>query len=113
MRITTHGRYLVQLTRFPRMFPINSYLVREDDGLTLVDTTIASSAPAIGPPARGQGQPNNRIALTHAHKHHIGRVEALHQIAPMCGDPHSIAPFGWYGRRQMVAGRLFTNLIRL
>jgi glyoxylase-like metal-dependent hydrolase (beta-lactamase superfamily II) len=82
MRMTTHGRYLVQLTRFPRMFPINSYLVREDDGLTLVDTTIASSAPEIVAAARELGQPSKRIVLTHAHGDHIGAVDALHKLLP-------------------------------
>ncbi len=82
MRITTHGRYLVQLTRFPRLFPINSYLVREDDGLTLIDTTIASSAPAIVEAARELGMPIKRIVLTHAHGDHIGAVDALHQLLP-------------------------------
>jgi glyoxylase-like metal-dependent hydrolase (beta-lactamase superfamily II) len=82
MRITTHGRYLVQLTRFPRLFPINSYLVREDDGLTLIDTTIASSAPAIVEAARELGLPIKRIVLTHAHGDHIGAVDALHQLLP-------------------------------
>jgi len=82
MRITTHGRYLVQLTRFPRMFPMNCYLVREDDGLTLIDTTIASSAPAIVDAARGLGMPIRRIVLTHAHGDHIGAVDALHKLLP-------------------------------
>lgn len=82
MRITTHGHHLVQLTRFPRLFPINSYLVREDDGLTLIDTTIASSAPAIVEAARELGMPIKRIVLTHAHADHIGAVDALHQLLP-------------------------------
>jgi glyoxylase-like metal-dependent hydrolase (beta-lactamase superfamily II) len=82
MRITTHGRHLVQLTRFPRLFPINSYLVREGDGLTLIDTTIASSAPAIVEAARELGLPIKRIVLTHAHGDHIGAVDALHQLLP-------------------------------
>jgi len=42
------------LTRFPRLFPfpVNCYLVREDDGLTLIDTGISGSAPAILAAAR-------------------------------------------------------------
>jgi len=29
VRITRHGEYLVQLTRYPAVFPMNCYLVRE------------------------------------------------------------------------------------
>ncbi len=82
MRITTHGRYLVQLTRFPRVFPVNCYLVREDDGLTLIDAGLAGSAPAILNAARDLGLPIKRIVLTHAHGDHIGSAEALHQLLP-------------------------------
>jgi len=82
MRITTHGTYLVQLTRFPRIFPVNCYLVREDDGLTLVDASIPGSAPAILEAARDLGMPIRRIVLTHAHGDHIGALDALQQLLP-------------------------------
>ena len=82
MRITTHGTYLVQLTRFPRIFPVNCYLVREDDDLTLVDASIPGSAPAILDAARGLGLPIRRIVLTHAHGDHVGALDALHQLLP-------------------------------
>ena len=46
MRITTHGAFLSQLTSFPRLFPVNSYLVREDDSLTLIDTGLPGNTKA-------------------------------------------------------------------
>jgi glyoxylase-like metal-dependent hydrolase (beta-lactamase superfamily II) len=82
MRITNHGDYLVQLTRFPRVFPVNCYLVREDDGLTLIDTGIPGNAPAILAAAGELGQPIRRIVLTHAHGDHLGVLDALHQLLP-------------------------------
>jgi glyoxylase-like metal-dependent hydrolase (beta-lactamase superfamily II) len=82
MRITYHGNYLVQLTRFPRVFPVNCYFVREDDGLTLIDTGIPGNAPKILAAARDLGQPIRRIVLTHAHGDHLGALDALHQLLP-------------------------------
>jgi len=82
MRTTTHGDYLIQLTRLPHLFPVNCYLVREDDGLTLIDTGLPGSTNAILEAARGLGMPIRRIVLTHAHGDHIGSLDALHQALP-------------------------------
>lgn len=82
MRITNHGRYLIQLTRYPVLFPVNCYLVREDGGLTLIDTGLPGSAAAILNAARELGMPIQRIVLTHAHGDHLGSLDALHQLLP-------------------------------
>lgn len=82
MRVTSHGQSLTQLTRLPRVFPVNCYLVSEDDGLTLVDTALGGSAPAILAAAAKLGRPIRRIALTHAHSDHVGALDALHALLP-------------------------------
>lgn len=82
MRITSHGKYLYQLTRFPRIFPVNCYLVKEQDDLTLIDTTIPGSEKDILNAARNIGLPIARILLTHAHLDHIGSLDALHTLLP-------------------------------
>jgi glyoxylase-like metal-dependent hydrolase (beta-lactamase superfamily II) len=82
MQQTAYGSHLIQLTRFPRLFPINAYLVREDDGLTLIDTGIAGCAPAILAAAHMADAPIRRIALTHAHMDHAGALDALHAALP-------------------------------
>lgn len=82
MQQRTYGSHLTQLTRFPRFFPVNIYLVREDDGLTLIDTGIAGCAPAILDAARAADAPIRRIALTHAHGDHVGALDALHAALP-------------------------------
>jgi glyoxylase-like metal-dependent hydrolase (beta-lactamase superfamily II) len=56
---------------------VNSWLVREDDGLTLIDANIAGTARRILTRARDLGAPITRIVLTHAHPDHIGSLDAL------------------------------------
>ena len=63
-----------QITRFGI---VNAYLVEEDDGLTLIDTTVPRSADALRGAAAKLGRPIVRIALTHAHADHIGSLDAL------------------------------------
>jgi glyoxylase-like metal-dependent hydrolase (beta-lactamase superfamily II) len=74
LKITQHGDTLIQLTR---LFAFNCYLVREDDGFTLVDTGLSGSAAGILAAARQHGLPIVRIALTHAHADHVGSLDAL------------------------------------
>lgn len=57
---------------------VNAFLVDEDDGLTLIDTTMnPGAAKAILGHAERHGRPIVRIALTHAHQDHIGGLDAL------------------------------------
>jgi len=65
---------LIQLTRLRF---VNAYLVREDDGFTLVDTTLPRGAAAILDAAREAGAPIRRIALTHGHGDHVGSLDEL------------------------------------
>ena len=89
MRVTRYGDNFVQLTRFPVLFPMNCYLVREDDGFTLIDTTIAGSEKAILAAVQPLGTPIVRIVLTHAHVDHAGSLDALHAALP---DAEVIVP---------------------
>ena len=65
---------LIQLTRLRF---VNAFLVREDDGLTLVDTTVARSADALLAAAAEARAPIRRIALTHGHGDHVGSLDEL------------------------------------
>ncbi len=65
---------LIQVTRLRF---VNTYLVREDDGFTLVDTGVPRSGKALIAAARAGGAPIRRIALTHGHLDHAGSVDEL------------------------------------
>lgn len=82
MRITAHGAYLVQLTRLPNLLPVNCYLVREADGLTLIDAGLPGSATAVLKAAGDLGAPIMRIVLTHAHGDHVGSLDDLRERLP-------------------------------
>ena len=65
---------LIQLTRLRF---VNAYLVREEDGFTLVDTTTGGAADALIAAAGRTGGEIRRIALTHGHGDHVGSLDAL------------------------------------
>jgi glyoxylase-like metal-dependent hydrolase (beta-lactamase superfamily II) len=67
------------LTQLTRLHFVNAFLVREDDGFTLVDTTIGGGATALIDAARRAGAPIRRIALTHGHGDHVGSLDALRE----------------------------------
>ena len=61
---------------------VNAYLVREDDGLTLIDALLPGAQKRILRAAENVGAPIVRIALTHAHGDHIGALDKLHAALP-------------------------------
>jgi glyoxylase-like metal-dependent hydrolase (beta-lactamase superfamily II) len=73
---------LTRVSRYAGL--VNAYLVEEDDGFTLVDTTMGGggAAKALLAAAAEHGRPIVRIALTHAHQDHIGGLDALSAQLP-------------------------------
>lgn len=78
----TREKSVVQLTYLPRVFPVNCYLVEEEDGLTLVDAALPNNVKAIIQAAEQMGKPITRIVLTHAHEDHIGALDGLKELLP-------------------------------
>lgn len=76
MKTTPVTPNLIQLTRYRF---VNAFLVREDDGFTLVDTTLPRGAGELVDAARSAGGEIRRIALTHGHGDHVGSLDALRQ----------------------------------
>jgi glyoxylase-like metal-dependent hydrolase (beta-lactamase superfamily II) len=65
--------HVTQLTRFHF---VNAYLVREDDGFTLVDTAMRAADDLLAA-AQQAGGAIRRIALTHGHGDHVGSLDEL------------------------------------
>src|SRR5918997_5618179 len=72
----------MELNRIRRYGLVNAFLVPEDDGLTLIDTTLPRSAGAVLKAAGAAGAPIVRIVLTHAHGDHVGSLDALVPALP-------------------------------
>ncbi|MGE7919589.1 MBL fold metallo-hydrolase [Viridibacillus sp. NPDC093762] len=81
MRITKIGT-VFQLSFMPRIFPVNCYLVEEENELTLIDAALPFSTKGIIDAAKSIGKPITRIVLTHAHNDHIGALDALKELLP-------------------------------
>ncbi|HUA05059.1 MAG TPA: MBL fold metallo-hydrolase [Solirubrobacteraceae bacterium] len=76
MSTTQINQNLIQINRWRF---VNAFLVREDDGFTLVDTTLGGGADTFVEAARSAGGDIKRIALTHGHGDHVGSLDALKQ----------------------------------
>jgi glyoxylase-like metal-dependent hydrolase (beta-lactamase superfamily II) len=61
---------------------MNCYVVIEDDGLTLVDSTTSSPADDVATLAKQLGKDLRRVALTHAHGDHVGGVAGVRSRFP-------------------------------
>ncbi len=79
MKVQDHSNSLIQLTFYGC---VNVYLLREDDGFTLIDTAMESCAKSIVQVAQQFGLPIVRILLTHAHTDHSGGLDAIHSLIP-------------------------------
>src|SRR5436305_4784304 len=88
MQVTTLSPTLIQMTRLRF---VNAYLVREDDGFTLVDTTLKRAGKDIIAIARDAGGEIRRIVLTHGHGDHAGAVDELRaelgSVQYLLGEP--------------------------
>jgi glyoxylase-like metal-dependent hydrolase (beta-lactamase superfamily II) len=74
--------FLYQITFMPRAFPVNCYLVEEEDGLTLIDAALPNSAKGILGAAVKIGKPITKIVLTHAHVDHVGALDSIKESYP-------------------------------
>lgn len=79
---TTTVQTVTQLAFMPRVFPVNCYLVDEQDGLTLIDAGMPFCKNGILTAASRMGKPIRRMVLTHAHQDHVGALDGLKAALP-------------------------------
>ena len=79
MKVIAHGPNLYQLSYLKF---VNCYLVREEDGFTLVDAAVKGCGKAIVRAAQTLDRPIVRLLLTHAHVDHVGALDELHGLLP-------------------------------
>src|SRR3984957_12932789 len=104
MQTTNITDNLIQLTRYSF---VNAFLVREEDGFTLVDTTMSRTGAQLIAAAQRAGAPITRIALTHGHGDHVGSVDELKST--LGGDVQVLMPeldARIHAGEQVVSGKL-------
>ncbi|MFZ0544962.1 MAG: MBL fold metallo-hydrolase [Candidatus Promineifilaceae bacterium] len=79
MKLQKHTENLYRLSGF---FPINIYLVKEGNGLTVIDSGMGGNGKKILEAAESIGLPITTITLTHAHGDHAGSLDELSGLLP-------------------------------
>lgn len=79
MKLNKHTDNLYRLSGF---LPINIYLVREGDGLTVIDSGLGGNGRNILKAAESLNLPITTITLTHAHADHAGSLDQLSTLLP-------------------------------
>jgi glyoxylase-like metal-dependent hydrolase (beta-lactamase superfamily II) len=78
----TKINHIYQLAFMPHFFPVNCFLVEEEDYLILVDTALSFSTKPILDTAHKIGKPILKIVVTHAHSDHVGALDHLKEELP-------------------------------
>lgn len=81
MRVRKQG-FLHQITFLANFFPVNCYIVEEQNELTLIDAALPYSYKGILQTAKEIGKPITRIVITHAHDDHVGSLDHLKNALP-------------------------------
>lgn len=75
-------KYHNQLVTMPTLFPINCYLIKEKEFLTLIDCSKKGTGSQLIAHIQSENKPLKQIILTHAHSDHVGDVAELKKAFP-------------------------------
>jgi glyoxylase-like metal-dependent hydrolase (beta-lactamase superfamily II) len=75
-------RFLYQVTFMANVFPVNCYMVEEEESLTLIDAALPYSMKGILKAAETIGKPITKIILTHTHEDHVGALDKIKEALP-------------------------------
>lgn len=78
----TKNNFVYQLSFLPNLFPVNCFLIEEENELTLIDTALSFSAQKILEVSNQIGKKITNIVLTHAHGDHVGSLDQLKNLLP-------------------------------
>ena len=82
MMITHSSPDRTQISLGPCAFPLNCYLVLDEEGYTLIDTGFRLFSGALVKAIRNQGIPLRQIVITHGHFDHTGGIEVIQTAFP-------------------------------
>jgi len=73
---------LYQLTFLNKIFPINAYILEQEDDLIAIDMGVKSFVKYVPKIEDYIGKKVSYLLLTHAHSDHVGGVKAFHEAYP-------------------------------
>jgi len=73
---------LYQLTFLANIFPMNAYVLEQEDGLLVIDMGIKSFVKYVRKIEDYTSKKVRYLLLTHAHSDHVGGVNAFHEAYP-------------------------------
>ncbi|WP_152654816.1 MBL fold metallo-hydrolase [Oceanobacillus sp. CFH 90083] len=73
---------LYQITFLPSAFPINCFVMEQEDGLICIDMGVGRFADYVKEIVLQTGKPLNKLMLTHAHSDHVNGVPYFKEVFP-------------------------------
>lgn len=73
MKVTEH-KNIYQITMLPNIFPINCFVIEQNDSLIVIDMGVKNFTKKVGEIADETGKSVSHLLLTHSHGDHVSGV---------------------------------------